>query len=63
MGFLFVHDFLDQETMDEGMTFSFGRIAPGQTRHSDRFDPILEFQIKNSVSEELSRIWVRFQGD
>ncbi|MDP7339875.1 MAG: hypothetical protein QF786_11220, partial [Vicinamibacterales bacterium] len=45
MGFIFVHDCLEERTKYEGMTFSFGRVATGQARHRDRFDLILESEV------------------
>ena len=56
MGFVFVHDGRDEGKMHEGITFSFGRIASGQTRHRDRFDLVLESEVRGGASQGLSRI-------
>ncbi len=56
MGFIFVHDCLEEGTRYEGMTFSFGRVATGQARHRDRFDLILESEVSNGSSQGLSRV-------
>ena len=56
MGFVFVHDGRDEGDLYEGITFSFGRIASGRTRHRDRFDLILESEIKDGLSQGLSRV-------
>ena len=57
MGFVFVHDGRDDEgALYEEITFSFGRIASGRTRHRDRFDLVLESEIKGGSSQGLSRV-------
>jgi hypothetical protein len=56
MGFIFVHDCLEERTKYEGMTFSFGRVATGQARHRDRFDLILESEVSSGSSQGLSRV-------
>ena len=56
MGFVFFHDFCEKEILYEGMTFSLGRIAPGRSRHRDRFDLILESEVKNGCSQGVTRI-------
>ncbi len=56
MGFVFFHDFHEEETLYEGMTFSLGRLAPGRSSHRDRFDLILESEVKNGFSQGVTRI-------
>jgi hypothetical protein len=56
MGFVFVHDFSEKGKTYEGLTFSFGRVAEGQTHHRDRIDLIVESEVKGGTSLGLSRI-------
>jgi len=56
MGFIFVHDCRDEGKLYEGITFSFGRVAAGQSRHRDRFDLILESEVTGGTSQGLSRV-------
>ena len=56
MGFIFVHDSQDQGKKYEGITFSFGRVAAGQTRNRDRVDLIVESEISDGASQGLTRV-------
>ena len=56
MGFIFVHDSQDEGKRYEGVTFSFGRVASGQTRNRDRLDLIVESEITDGTSQGLSRV-------
>ena len=49
IGFIFVHDSQDQGKKYEGITFSFGRVAAGQTQNRDRVDLIVESEISGGL--------------
>jgi len=56
MGFLFVHDFNDDDHQYEGVTLSLGRIKDKKFR--DRIDLIFESPVENGLSQGFSRIRV-----
>ena len=56
MGFIFVHDCLDEGKTYEGITLSFGRVSSDKPHHRDRLDLILESKVTGGSSRGLSRV-------
>lgn len=56
MGFLFYHEFTDQNRRFEGVVVSYGRVNREQKQYRDRLDLILESEVIDGYSQGLSRL-------
>ena len=54
MGFIFIHEFVDNDQLYEGATLSFGRVA--NKRFRDRLDFIVESKIVGNRSKGFTRL-------